>query len=204
MPIIGSLAGASSRGLGGLRTFGLAFLSSYESIQTVYLSDNNASTIDFTNIPQTFTHLELRYSAASDRTNNFLDDVQVRFGNGSVDTGGNYNYRTFGFEGSGGGAFRTQTTGGAGFMQSGLCVGGVSYSNGIGIFTIPNYASTNVFKSLYGPTGFTTNSNEQTNRFGLFQGGWASTNSITNIRLTLANSNWLRYSHFALYGLKES
>ncbi len=207
MPIIGSLAGASSRGLGGLRTFGSLFLSSYESIQTVYLSDANASTVDFTNIPQTFTHLELRFSAASDRTNNFLDDVQVRFGNGSIDTGGNYNYRTFGFEGIGGGAFRTQTTGGAGFMQSGLCVGGsqsTDHQNGIGILTIPNYTSTNVFKSLYGPTGFSTNSGSQTNRFGLFQGGWASTNAITHIRLTLANSNWLRYSHFALYGLKES
>ena len=178
--------------------------SSYESIATVYLSDAGASTVDFTNIPQTFAHLELRYSASSDRTSNFLDDVNVRFGNGSIDTGGNYNYRTFGFEGIGGGAFRTQSTGGSTVMQSGLCVGGNSYPNGIGIFTIPNYTDTNVYKSLYGPTGFTTNSGSQTNRYGVFQGGWASTSAITHIRLTLANSSWARYGHFALYGLKES
>jgi hypothetical protein len=177
---------------------------SYESISTVYLDSSTASTVDFTNIPQTFAHLELRYSAFSDRTNNFLDDVQVRFGNGSIDTGGNYNYRVFGVEGNGGGAFAVQVTGSATFMQSGLCVGGASYPNGIGIFTIPNYTSTNIFKSLHGPTGFTTNSDSQTNRYGMFQGGWASTSAITHIRLTLANSNWARYSHFALYGLKES
>lgn len=207
MPIIGSLAGASAKGLGGLMTFGPIFLSSYESISTVYLSDSNASTVDFTNIPQTFAHLELRYSAASDRTNNFLDDVNVRFGNGSIDTGSNYHYRTFGKEGNGGGDFMTQVTGGASVMQSGLCVGGSQsndHQNGIGIFSIPNYTSTNIFKVIHGPMGFSTNSSSQTNRYGLFQGGWASTNAITHIRLTLANSNWLRYSHFALYGLKES
>jgi len=104
----------------------------YESISTVYLSSANAATVDFTNIPNTFMHLELRYSAASDRTNNFLDDINVRFGNGSIDTG-----------------------------------------------------------SL-------------TNRYGLFTGSWQSTNAITHIRLELANSNWLRYSHFALYGIRES
>jgi hypothetical protein len=177
---------------------------SYESIATVYLSSAGASTVDFTNIPQTFAHLELRYSAWTDRTSNHLDDVRFNFGNSSIDTGGNYNYRAFGIEGIGGGAFAVQVTGGGTYMQSGLCVGGASYPNGIGIFTIPNYTSTNIFKSLHGPTGFTTNSGSNTNRYGMFQGGWASTSAITHIRLTVANSNWARYSHFALYGLKES
>ena len=178
----------------------------YESISTVYLSSANAATEDFTNIPNTFMHLELRYSAASDRTNNFLDDINVRFGNGSIDTGANYNYRTGGVEGNGGGLFATSVTGST-VMQSGLCVGGsqsANHQNGIGIFYIENYNNTNIYKTLHGSMGFTTNSGSLTNRYGLFTGSWQSTNAITHIRLELANSNWLRYSHFALYGIRES
>lgn len=204
MPIIGSLAGASSRGLGGLRSFIVSTPNSYESIQSVYLSSANASTIDFTNIPNTFKHLEIRYSAASDRTNNFLDDLNIRFGSGSIDSGANYNYRTTGVEGNGGATFATDRTAQT-QMQSGLCVGGsisANHQNGIGIFFIQDYASTNKRKMLHGTMGFTTNDGSLTNRYGMFTGSWNSTSAITNIRLTMANSNWLRYTRISLYGIK--
>jgi hypothetical protein len=203
MPILESIAGASVKGYGGFLTRPI-LNGVYESIQSVYLSGGNSAEINFTSIPATFKHLEIRYSAASDRTNNFLDDVNIRFGNGSIDTGANYNYRASGLEGIGGGAFTTDQTG-VTQMQSGLCVGGstnTNYRNGIGVFYIPDYANTSKNKTLHGSMAFSTNSGAETNRFGMFTGGWNSSAAITHIRLTLANSNWLQYSRISLYGIK--
>ena len=199
MPLITTLAGASTRGYGGLRTFGSPS-GTYESIQSVYLSSGDASAINFTDIPATYQHLEIRYSGRSNRTSNHLDDVQIRFGNGSIDTGANYSYRASGYE-SGGGTFRTDQTAQTS-MMSGLCVGGNSYPNGIGIFQITNYANTNTFKGLTGANGFSTNNSGATNRWGMFTGGWASTSAITHIRLSLANSDWKQYTQISLYGIK--
>ena len=57
MPIVGSFAGASARAY-GLGAGGVA-IGDFESISTTVLTGNQ-STIDFTSIPQTFTHLQLR------------------------------------------------------------------------------------------------------------------------------------------------
>jgi len=202
MPLISTTAGGSARGFGGLGASVAAAIapSSYESIQSVYLSSASSATINFTSIPATFQHLEIRFSGGSDRTSNHLDDINIRFGNGSIDTGANYSYRASGYE-SGGGTFRTNITG-SNQIQSGLCVGGASYPNGIGVFQITNYANTSTFKGLTGANGFSTNNASYSNRWGMFTGGWASTSAITEISLFLANSNWGRYTQVALYGIK--
>jgi hypothetical protein len=176
---------------------------SYESIASVYLSSGDSSAINFTDIPATFQHLEIRFSAASNRTSNFLDDVQIRFGNGSIDTGANYAYRVSGYEDGGPNTFRTNLTAQTS-MQSGLCVGGNAYPNGIGVVQITNYANTNTFKGLHGANGFSTNDGTSKNRWGMFTGSWASTSAITHIRFSLANSDWKQYSRVSLYGIKGS
>ena len=200
MPLITTLAGASARGFGGLRTFASP-TGTYESIQSVYLSSAAATNIDFTSIPATYQHLEIRFSGSSVRTSNFLDDVDIQFGNGSIDTGSNYAYRASGYESGGSSTFRTNNTGQTS-MKSGFCVGGNAYPNGIGIFQITDYANTNIFKGLHGANGFSTNDGTEQNRWGMFTGSWASTSAITHIRVSLSNSNWAQYTQVSLYGIK--
>jgi len=63
MPLITTLAGSSARGYGGLRTFGdqsAAGVGVFESIQSTALG-SNTSAVTFSSIPQTFTHLQLRW-----------------------------------------------------------------------------------------------------------------------------------------------
>jgi hypothetical protein len=58
MPIIGSLAGASSRALGGLRIFDAASSGDFESISSTQVT-STATTISFTSIPSTYKHLRI-------------------------------------------------------------------------------------------------------------------------------------------------
>ena len=58
MPLIGTLAGASTRGYGGLRSFAVAG-GDFDSIASVTLA-SNADTMGFTSIPGTYKHLQIR------------------------------------------------------------------------------------------------------------------------------------------------
>ena len=83
MPLITTLAGASARGYGGLSTFGVP--TSYESIATVNPT-GGASTISFSSIPSTYTHLQIR-GIARRASGTGLADISIRL---NSDTGSNY------------------------------------------------------------------------------------------------------------------
>ncbi len=59
MPIIGSLAGASSRGLGGLISFSSTSSGDFHSIASYEVTGSNTSTITLSNIPSTYKHLRI-------------------------------------------------------------------------------------------------------------------------------------------------
>jgi hypothetical protein len=61
----------------------------FESIATVMVGSGGAANIEFTSIPGTYQHLQVRMITRTARAAN-LDAVNVRVGNGSVDTGNNY------------------------------------------------------------------------------------------------------------------
>lgn len=175
---------------------------SYESIDTVVLTGTQAA-IDFTNIPSTFKHLEIRYWANCDRTSNFLDDVGIQMGNGSIDTGSNYSNHTLMADGGGGITNFAQTT--TTRVLCIICVGQAStqnFANGIGVISIIDYSNTSKFKTLRMLAGFNTNSSSSPSRVGITSGNYRSTSTVTNVRLQLANSNWAANSVFALYGIK--
>jgi hypothetical protein len=175
---------------------------SYESIETVVLTGTQAA-IDFTNIPGTFKHLEIRYWANCNRTDNFLDDIGIQMGNGSIDTGNNYSSHTLMSSGDSGITNFEQTT--TNRVLCIICVGQASVqnnANGIGVISIIDYTNTNKFKTLRMLAGFNTNSSSFPSRVGITSGNWRSTSTVTNVRLQLANSNWAANSVFALYGIK--
>ena len=75
------------------------YLNDFQSIATVIVPSGGQSTITFTNIPQTYAHLELRISARMNRAD-YADNIAVRVGNGSADTT-NYSWHEFRGDGSG-------------------------------------------------------------------------------------------------------
>lgn len=190
MPIIGTLAGASARGLGGLRTFGAAQTTAFESIATTTISSATSS-VEFTSIPSNYTHLQVRAFMVCSVTNN----MYMQLGNGSIDTAGNYSWKQlWGDSGTG------NSNGGNG--QTFFYIGYVSdpaYPAAC-IVDIADYANTNKHKTAKainanntGSTGYVTN----------FSGRWGSSSAIDRLKITTGSGNFNQYSHFALYGIKN-
>jgi hypothetical protein len=153
------------------------------------------STITFTNIPNTYTHLQLRIFARSERANN-VDAVNVRF---NSDTG--FNYSEHWLYGDGSSAL-VYGSGGAASVQVARIAGDTAGANTFGaiIVDVLDYANTNKFKTVRALGGTDNNGNGQVN---LVTGLWRNTNAVTSVTLTPGTStNWKQYSQIALYGLK--
>ena len=72
-------------------------MATMEAIQTTYLEADGAeaSYIIWDDIPSTYEHLEIRFSAQSNRASYGNDDMLIRLGDtghSPVDTGSNYSY----------------------------------------------------------------------------------------------------------------
>ena len=190
MPLISTLAGASSRGFGGLRTFGGVAASAFESIATTTISSATSS-IEFTSIPSTYTHLQVRAHMVCSTTNNMF----MQLGNGSIDTGANYSWKQLW-----GTSTTANSTGGNG--QSFIYIGYVDNPAypAANIIDIADYANTNKHK-----TTKSINANN-TNNSGFvvnFSGRWGSSSAVDRIKITTGSGNFNQYSHFALYGIKN-
>ena len=195
MPIIGSLAGASSRGLGGFRSFILSGPSSYESIATIIASGSESS-VTFSSIPQTFTHLQLRYMSSDARTIS-NSPIDLRF-NGSSATA--YNKHYIQGDGTGGASGNELNT--SHIRLEGGGSSSPSQAFGIGITDILDYTSTTKTKSILQIAGV-DKGNEGFVRVNAGQ-WYASPTAITSITLIPLVPNLRSGSHFALYGIKES
>ncbi len=170
---------------------------SYESIATTTVGSGGAATITFSSIPSTYTHLQLRWIAKTDRAD--TDDVvQMQF---NSDTGSNYSWHGLAGTGSAVGA-------NAGASQSKIEVkwGATGNSGATNIFAmavvdILDYKNTNKYKTTRTLQGADLNGSGQ---IYLSSGSWRDTSAITSIVLNRQfGSNFLQYSSFALYGIKS-
>jgi len=192
MPLISTLAGASSRGFGGLRTFGGVAASAFESIATVTVGSTAQSSITFTSIPSTYTHLQVRAFMVCSTTNNMF----MQLGNGTIDEGANYSWKQL---------WGTSTTANSngGNGQAFIYIGYVfdpAYP-AANIIDIADYANTNKHK-----TTKSINANN-TNNSGFvvnFSGRWGSSSVVDRLRITPNSGTFNQYSHFALYGIKNN
>ena len=188
MPLITTLAGASTRGYGGLKTFGVP--NSYESIETVYLSSGSQATITFSSIPATYTHLQLRgFSKAAS-----VGDVNFRFnGDSNSNYSRHYSYGN-GVSATGAGSSTNSAEGYVGYQASGTYFSGV-------IMDILDYRNTNKYKNTRTFEG--TDTNNVGDGIIMFNSScWQSTAAITSISLTHGAGNFSQYTHYALYGIK--
>ena len=160
-------------------------LTSYESIATISVGSGGTSQIDFTSIPQTYTHLQLRYLWRSANPS----EMAVAF-----NSGGTY-YRHL-LYGSGGGSAATASNTN---VFGGYYEPTTNVFNGT-IIDILDYKNTNKTKVARVLWGHDANGSGW---LGLNSGFWSSTNAITSITLTNSGgANIGQYSHFALYGIK--
>jgi hypothetical protein len=206
MPIIGSLAGASSRGLGGLRTFVPVSTTNYFSIETQTLGSAQSS-VTFNTISQDYTHLQLRIIGRTTRTDYVIEDANLRI-NG--DTGSNYAWqRMFSNPETSSNSVSSATSTSETFINSVAILGtnGASANKfGAAIVDFIDYKNTNKFKTVKAITGVQLHGDSLVGvtDFAELSGGvWRNTNAITSLTLiTATGTQFTANSQFALYGIK--
>ncbi len=167
---------------------------SYESIATVTVGSGGASTVSFTSIPQTFTHLQIRFLAR--RTNTGLDSTRLNF---NSDTGANYKPTHYII--GDGSTVSAGTSSSNTFTLSFYTPGSDATSGifGVNVTDILDYTNTNKYKTGRILSGVDLNGSGNA-VFSSFL--WMSTSAITSMVFTPNSGNFAEYSSFALYGIK--
>jgi len=198
-PITELIGGAKAYGWGSIS----AGIPAFESIATVTVGSGGASNIEFTSIPATYQHLEIRGILRDNRSigsNIWWSDLFVEMGNGSIDTGSNYNmHRIWGDGGSVSSSDSISQT----KVNWWECVPNTQYIAAnifnTTVISILDYANTNKYKTIRGLMGFDSNTVQSRIQFG--SGLWRSTSAVTNIRIS-TSATLQQYSQLALYGIK--
>jgi hypothetical protein len=166
----------------------------YESIATVTVGSGGSASISFTSSPATYTHLQVRCLARTDRA---LTADQLRITVNS-DSASNYSDHILSGDGS-------SATASAAANNTYMFLGRASAATatasifGATIIDILDYANTNKYKTLRSLTGVDFNG---TGNISLTSGSWRNTAAITSIQVTFLGSLMDQYSSFALYGIK--
>lgn len=187
MPVLGIIASQISGHL-------FAPSGAYDSIATASPSAGT-SYIDFTSIPSTYTHLQIRGIARSnDASAGNNAGMYLRF---NSDSGANYTLHFLSGNGSSasaaGLASQTET-----YISSMPRGGDTANVYGANIVDILDYANTSKYKTLRNLSG------DDLNGSGLIRLNsalWMSTSAITSIRIFLEN-NYAANSQLALYGIR--
>lgn len=159
------------------------------------------TTVTFSNIPQTFTHLQVICMTRISRTANDPSSNQLYFNN---DTGSNYNYHGMYSEGN------AVSPTSFGVASTSTMYIGTNASDGTAagtfapmIIDILDYKDTNKFKSCRAITGFSQNTTTSGNRAMAIRSGlWRSTSAITSMSFTPNVNQYMAGSTFTLYGIK--
>jgi hypothetical protein len=168
---------------------------SYESIATVTVGSGGTSAIDFTSIPATYTHLQIRGIGRTDRAD-VRDYYKVQF---NLDTGSNYAWHQLYGSGE---TVNAQAGTSATEIRSFRVAGANDTASIFGAQSIDilDYANTNKYKTLRSLGGIDTNG---AGEISLNSGLWQNTNAITSIQIKPGGgTNWVQYTQFALYGIK--
>ena len=171
-----------------------------EAISTTYL-EANAANVTFSSIPQTYEHLQLRYTLALNATVNSYQRLWL--GDGSVDTGTNYsNHYMTGHDST---VAASSDTGGTNGIYLGNAVGEIDRSwAAVTIVDILDYVNTDKNTSVMINT-WAGGLNANADYVYFASGLWDSTAAVDTIKIdNRYASNFLRGSEFTLYGLNSS
>jgi len=205
MPYIGlsGVSPAKAFGWGSYQVTG--DLGAMIALQSITTGFNGVTEVVFRNIPQTYTHLQIRAFCrnSSSYTPYDVDNIDMTF-NG--DTGNNYSSHRLSGNGTSPSSGNTLPRGN---LQIGVCPFSNSLANSFGsnIIDILDYASTSKTKVARSFWGFNFNGNSsgagQDGGVGIMSGVWNNTAAITQIRLVSGTYNtYAQNTSIALYGIK--
>ena len=157
----------------------------YEPIATATAS-GSTSEILFTGISQAYTDLVIIVSAAESGS----DGMDMRVGNGSIDTGNNYSFTVLRGNGSAASSYRVSN-------YSAMELGQVNTTLNVQVAHLFNYSNTTTYKSYLARGNNTTAFAEA--RVGV----WRNTAAINQINFKNGSTvNHTAGSTFTLYGIK--
>jgi hypothetical protein len=169
--------------------------SSYESIATVTVGSGGSSSISFTSIPATYTHLQVRLIARGGAGSSGSSYINLTFN--SVGSSVYSAQQLFG-DGSSAqaNAFASQSV-----IYVNRIAGASTNSSTFGsvVMDILDYASTSKYKTIRALGGYDDNG---TGRISLTSGLYQQTTAISSLTLTPEAGSFPQYSQFALYGIK--
>jgi len=186
-PILGIFASAVTGGLS---------VTSFESIATVTVGSGGAANVEFTSIPGTYKHLQIRVLSRNDRASTNFNNIAFQI-NGNTGT----SYASHLLRGDGSSILVAPDTNATSIdfiIQP--ASGAAANVMGVFVMDILDYADTNKFKTLRTLLGVDNNGSGYS---GLMSGLWQSTSALTSIKFyPSSGGNITQYSHFALYGIK--
>lgn len=162
---------------------------SFESIATATVGSGGSSFIEFTSIPQTYQHLQIR-------STNFASSSSWVVINLNSDTStSSYAHHRLG------------TDGGGGIVGSNIANSATNYAftsyvhTGASVIDILNYSNTTRNKTIRGLHAHKSDSNTD-GEVNFMAHLWMNTNAITSIKLSLPSVTFNQHTTFALYGIK--
>jgi hypothetical protein len=184
---------------GSLSSGVAASTNSYESISTVTVGGGGAANVEFTSIPSTYKHLQVRCFAQTNRGTYGGDAAKIQF---NSDTSANYTYHSLRGNGSSASSSNEVNLAYGYSVDTGT---GVSSTFGAAVIDILDYLDTNKNKTIRTLTG-----NDINGTIAGYGGTvtfisvlWKNTSAITSIKFTPeSGSQFNQYSSFALYGIK--
>lgn len=163
-------------------------------LQVITVGPAGASSVSFTNIPGTYSHLQIRgiFRATSSGTTPL-----IRL---NSDTGSNYAWHRLQGNGTAASAqgYSSQTN--VQFLAS-LGLPSATSTFGAVIIDILDYANTNKFKTLRILDGADLNGS---GNIELTSGLWQSTSAMTAFSIACDVNSFAQYSQFALYAVKAA
>jgi hypothetical protein len=167
---------------------------SYESIATNTVGSGGVSSVTFSSIPATFTHLQIRATVRGGFAGT-EEQFRVRF-NGSTS-----GYASHWLEGDGSTTVSANTFGDSEILLRYVAAGGSAASIfGVLVLDILDYANTSKNTTTRTLMGYDKNG---AGKVTLTSGLWNNTSAISSISIVPKDgSSWAEYSSFALYGIK--
>ena len=170
----------------------------FESIATTTVGSGGVAEIDFTSIPSTYKHLQIRALVRTDRAS-IRDNLYIYLNNTRTTT----SYTTHVLEGDGVSATSAGYSSSSGVgAQSGSVLGNTATSQIFSVFVmdILDYANTNKYPTIRMLSGWDSNGD---GRVVLTSNSFLTTGAVNRIGFDPVNGTTLmQYSSFALYGIK--
>lgn len=174
-----------------------SFLGDYESIATVTVGSGGAANAEFTSIPSTFQHLQIRLSSHFSGSASGLLQGLIQL-NG--DTAGNYSYHRLFGNGSSASSDAAANQSNMVFPWMPDDQNSVNHFSGT-VIDILDYKDANKYTTVKALGG---NDQNGSGIIGFVSGNWRNTNAVTSIKLLPPSpETFKQHSTFALYGIRS-